>query len=61
MPRQPRLDAPGTLFHVMAPGIDRAKIFWKQEEEVGDMLYLTISRFSRYTGKAIIEENKIKS
>lgn len=27
MPRQPRLDAPGTLHHVMGRGIDRAKIF----------------------------------
>jgi putative transposase len=27
MPRQPRLDAPGLLQHVMARGIDRAKIF----------------------------------
>lgn len=27
MPRQPRLDAPGTLHHVMGRGIDRTKIF----------------------------------
>ena len=33
MPRQPRLDAPGTLHHVMSRGIDRAKIFRKEEEE----------------------------
>ena len=33
MPRQPGLDAPGTLYHVMGRGIDRAKIFRKQEEE----------------------------
>jgi hypothetical protein len=33
MPRQPRLDAPGALHHVMGRGIDRAKIFRKQEEE----------------------------
>jgi len=33
MPRQPRLDAPGTLHHVMSRRIDRAKIFRKEEEE----------------------------
>ena len=33
MPRQPRLDAPEALHHVMGRGIDRAKIFTKQEEE----------------------------
>ncbi len=27
MPRQPRLDAPGTLHHVMGRGIERTKIF----------------------------------
>ncbi len=27
MPRQPRLDAPGTLHHVMGRGIDGIKIF----------------------------------
>jgi REP element-mobilizing transposase RayT len=27
MPRQPRLDAPGTLHHIMGRGIDRTKIF----------------------------------
>jgi REP element-mobilizing transposase RayT len=27
MPRQPRLDAPGVLHHVMARGIERRKIF----------------------------------
>jgi putative transposase len=27
MPRQPRLDAPGTLHHIMARGIDRTKLF----------------------------------
>src|SRR5512139_4015847 len=27
MPRGPRLDAPGTLHHVMGRGIDRASIF----------------------------------
>ena len=33
MPRQPRLDASGTLHHVMGRGVDRARIFRKQEEE----------------------------
>jgi len=33
MPGQPRLDAPGTLHHMMGHGIDRAKIFRKQEKE----------------------------
>ncbi|MCK4826889.1 hypothetical protein KA005_64735 [bacterium] len=32
MPRQPRLDVSGTLHHVMGRGIDRVKIFRKQEE-----------------------------
>jgi putative transposase len=27
MPRQPRLDAPGALHHVMARGIERKRIF----------------------------------
>jgi REP element-mobilizing transposase RayT len=27
MPRQPRLDAPGTLHHVMVRGIERTTIF----------------------------------
>ena len=27
MPRQPRLDAPGTLLHVMGRGIERAHVF----------------------------------
>jgi hypothetical protein len=27
MPRQPRLDAPGTLHHVMGRGIEAGKIF----------------------------------
>ena len=27
MPRQPRLDAPGTLHHVMGRGIEKIKIF----------------------------------
>jgi hypothetical protein len=31
MLRQPRLDAPGTLHHVMGRGIDRAKISIKWE------------------------------
>jgi hypothetical protein len=40
MPRQPRLDAPGVLQHVMARGIERRKIFWDDKDrkvpEVGD-------------------------
>jgi len=27
MPRQPRLDAPGTLHHVIGRGIEKTKIF----------------------------------
>jgi hypothetical protein len=27
MPRQPRLDAPGALYHVMGWGLEKAKIF----------------------------------
>jgi len=33
MPRHPRLDAPGTLHHVMGRGIDRVKIFREHEEK----------------------------
>ncbi len=32
MPRQPRLDAPGILQHVMARGIERRKIFWDDKD-----------------------------
>ena len=32
MPRQPRLDAPGVLQHVMAKGIERRKIFWDDKD-----------------------------
>lgn len=32
MPRQPRLDAPGTLHHVMGRGIERTKIFQSDED-----------------------------
>ena len=32
MPRQPRLDAPGVLQHVMARGIERRKIFWNDKD-----------------------------
>ncbi len=32
MPRQPRLDAPGTLHHVMGRGIDGVKIFSKRKD-----------------------------
>ena len=32
MPRQPRLDAPGVLQHIMARGIERRKIFWDDKD-----------------------------
>ena len=32
MPRQARLDAPGTLHHVMVRGIEGAKIFYDDED-----------------------------
>lgn len=34
MPRQPRLDAPGVLHHVMGRGIEKTKIFRKEEDRV---------------------------
>ena len=37
MPRQPRLDAPGLLQHVMARGIERKEIF-KDDEDRSDFL-----------------------
>ena len=33
MPRQPRLDAPGTLHHVMGRGIERTKIFSNKTDQ----------------------------
>ncbi len=35
MPRGPRLDAPGTLHHVMVRGIERTRIF-RDDEDRGD-------------------------
>ncbi len=32
MPRQPRFDAPGALHHVMGRGIEKTKIFRKEED-----------------------------
>jgi hypothetical protein len=32
MPRQPRLDAPGTLHHVMGRGIGRILISWEDTD-----------------------------
>jgi len=32
MPRQPRMDAPGTLHHIMGRGIERTKIFRNRED-----------------------------
>ncbi|MBU1904102.1 MAG: hypothetical protein KJ573_10985 [Proteobacteria bacterium] len=41
MPRQPRLDAPGLLQHVMARGIERRKLFLDDKDleltEVGSL------------------------
>ena len=33
MPRQPRLDAPGALHHVMGRGIDGVKIFRNKKDQ----------------------------
>ena len=30
MPRQPKLDVPGTLHHVIGRGIEGSKIFWNR-------------------------------
>ena len=35
MPRQPRLDAPGALHHVMGRGIDGIKIFSNRKDREG--------------------------
>jgi hypothetical protein len=32
MPRQPRLDAPGALHHIIAQGIDRKSIFRRDQD-----------------------------
>jgi putative transposase len=34
MPRQPRLDAPGTLHHVMGRGIEGSEIFRIRKDQV---------------------------
>jgi len=41
MPRQPRLDAPGTLHHVMGRGIETSKIFRTKE----DLYLLELTRY----------------
>ena len=42
MPRQPRLDAPGVLQHVMARGIERRKIFWDDKDRTSFLERLSI-------------------
>jgi len=42
MPRQPRLDAPGVLQHVMARGIERRKIFWDDKDRASFLERLAI-------------------
>jgi REP element-mobilizing transposase RayT len=37
MPRQARLDAPGTLHHIMARGIEEVKIF-RDDQDRNDLL-----------------------
>jgi hypothetical protein len=32
MPKMPRMDAPGTLHHIMGRGIERTKIFRNKED-----------------------------
>jgi REP element-mobilizing transposase RayT len=46
MPRQPRLDAPGTLHHVIARGIERRKIFVEDAdyEDFATRLQAVVSR-----------------
>ena len=34
MPRQPRLDTPGALHHIIGRGIERTKIFRKEEDQI---------------------------
>ena len=34
MPRQPRLDTPGALHHILGRGIERTKIFRKEEDRI---------------------------
>ncbi len=57
MPRQPRLDAPGTLHHVMDHGIDRTKIFKNKADRVNFLEGIRIPSDERVLGSgAFIEE-----
>ena len=40
MPRQPRLDAPGLLQHIMVRGIERTKIF--RDDKVAELLDINL-------------------
>ena len=44
MPRQPRLDAPGTLHHVMGRGIETSKIFRTKKDREDCLGRLAVPR-----------------
>jgi len=47
MPRQARLDAPGTLHHVMIRGIEGSKIFQDDQDREAFVLRLTFPKKKR--------------
>src|SRR4030042_2783496 len=52
MPRQARLDAPGTLHHVMIRGIERANIFWDDKDR--DYFLSRVGEIAKATGTQIL-------
>jgi len=52
MPRQARLDAPGTLHHVMIRGIERSRIF-KDDQDRQDVISRT-GKVAQETGTKIL-------
>jgi hypothetical protein len=57
MPRQARLDAPGTLHHVMIRGIEGQQIFWDIQDRkdfvtrLGDLSKQTGTRILAFSGE----------
>ena len=60
MPRQPRLDAPGTLHHIIGRGIEKSKVFRKpedQEDFVGRVAELCQKRALSVYGWALLDSH----
>ena len=52
MPRQARLDAPGTLHHVMIRGIEGANIFWDEKDR--ERFLSRVGEIGKATGTRIL-------